>query len=391
MKRDYNSLIQRYSEVVLPRDGAALAAELACCYGAKTVLRARQGEQRWELPGTETDPAGALLAAGLVAGEPCAVELLTRDPHTMLPDPYDRHRDRGDQRGLEEARLRRLPGARGPRGTPMFFRENGQSLDLVDLHAGGTGTIFLVLNGHSFGEGERALLRETPGIVTMGVNNGAHGFRTDLWTCVDDPARFMRSIWEDARICKFVPMSHFDRPVWDHGKGVTGQEAEKSDAAGQAGSYSRERVRDFPNVVGYRRNDAFCPEDWLWEDTVNWGNHQSRGGGRSVMLAALRLIWLLGYRRVCLVGCDFEMASDRRYWFAEGRTDAAVRNNQQSYRLLSRCFTALRPHFDRAGFRVWNCTPGSRLDAFPRMDLDRAVRAARVDTSASTEGMYVTR
>ena len=187
--------------------------------------------------------------------------------------------------------------------------------------------------------------------------------------------------------------------MWDHGEEVAsdgarvmshGEEGTRG-KSGQAGAFSRERVRDFPNVVGYRRNDAFCPEDWLWEDTVNRGNHQSRGGGRSVMLAALRLIWLLGYRRVCLVGCDFAMAADRRYWFPEQRRDAAVRNKQQSYRLLSRCFAALRPHFDAAGLRVWNCTSGSRLEAFPHVDLARALDAVGVDTSASTEGMYVAR
>ena len=77
---------------------------------------------------------------------------------------------------------------------------------------------------------------------------------------------------------KFVPMAHFEKRIWDV----------------KADQPSQERVRDFPNVIGYRRNEAFNAGQWLVEDTINWGNHTKRGGGRSVMLVALRIAFSAG-------------------------------------------------------------------------------------------------
>ncbi|OAI57878.1 hypothetical protein AYO49_06335 [Verrucomicrobiaceae bacterium SCGC AG-212-N21] len=254
----------------------------------------------------------------------------------------------------------------------MFFRENGASVDLVDLYRGRS--VFVVLNGPSFQEVDHSLLRQ-PGIVTFGVNNGAHSFRPNLWACVDDPTRFMNSIWADPCITKFVPMAHFRKPIWDAG----------------AGACSKESVADFPNVVGFRRNEAFEATQWLNEPTINWGNHADRGGGRSVLLAVLRISYLLGFRKVYLLGCDFHMDEASKYWFAEGRTPTAIKNNQNSYRILTRYFEQLAPHFASAGFEVYNCTKDSKLTVFPSMPLEDAIASARVDVSASTEGMYVDR
>lgn len=248
----------------------------------------------------------------------------------------------------------------------FFHKPNGHPVDLVDLYAGGS--LFLVLNGPSFDERQRILLTPRPGIVTMGTNNGAHAYRPDLWTCVDDPRRFMPSIWQDPKIAKFVPMEQFSRPC------STGQ-----------------LVGAMPHVIGYRRNDHFRADWWLWETTFNWGNSKERGGGRSVMLVALRLAWLLGFRRVYLVGCDFDMDSERGYWFPEQRTNQAVANNRNSYRIMQGYFASLRPHFDAAGFQVLNCNPDSKLEAFDHADLRESIirEASRLDLDATTEGMYV--
>jgi hypothetical protein len=78
-----------------------------------------------------------------------------------------------------------------------------------------------------------------PGIVTFGMNNGAHGFRPNLWCCLDAPIRFMQSIWADPTITKFIPLSQFEKPVWDHRR-----QCEPEQMAG-----------DHPNMFGFRRND----------------------------------------------------------------------------------------------------------------------------------------
>ncbi len=94
----------------------------------------------------------------------------------------------------------------------MLFRADHRTVDLADLYRGQT--LFLVLNGASLQDFDFDRLKQ-PGICSMGVNNGAHGFRPQFWTCVDDPTRFLDSIWRDPAILKFVPQGHFDKPIRD--------------------------------------------------------------------------------------------------------------------------------------------------------------------------------
>lgn len=67
--------------------------------------------------------------------------------------------------------------------SPMFFRRNGSPVDLIDLYRGQS--VFLICNGPSFSTIDQGQLKQ-PGILTFGMNNGAHSFRTCFWACVDD-------------------------------------------------------------------------------------------------------------------------------------------------------------------------------------------------------------
>ncbi|MEX2577453.1 MAG: hypothetical protein WD342_00225 [Verrucomicrobiales bacterium] len=336
--------LARYESVCFPRDGAALASVLGV--SGTTGFRVwQEGAVAAELHlGRWTGGDGAALRrllgrAGVVPDEIMDVEVFGS-------------------------------AAAGSRGAGVFVgTAAGGAMAPAGLYAGGT--VFLCLNGPSFDGGTRGLLAERPGVVTFCVNNGGHGFRPDLWTCVDAPDRFMESIWADGRISKFVPVEFFGK-------------SSVRDAPGPL-------VRERPNVWGYGRNDRFRAARFLREPTFNWGNHKSRGGGRSVMLVALRIAWELGFRRVVLVGCDFRMSAEERYWFAEGRTDQAIRNNTTTYGILEGFFAELDPVLREAGLRVVNATPGSGLRAFPTVDLAEEVERAAIDTTDSTEGMYVPR
>jgi len=380
MKEAYNSHIVKVRDLLWARDRFKLAEALDKCSGEHVLLRAEQahlGKKELQCNGSELEEA--LKGLGLDLESSFHAELITRSPTAQAPVLEALHdcegfRDHNDSNSLHWG------GARGDgevlghpvRNAPMFFRDNGMNVDLVDLYRGSS--VFLILNGPSFAEVDHSKLRE-PGILTFGINNGAHAFRPHFWTSVDDPTRFMESIWADPLITKFVPMAHFQKPIWDV----------------QANTVSQRKVKSYPNVIGFRRNEQFLANQWLYEDTINWGNHKNRGGGRSVMLSALRLCFLLGFRRVFLLGCDFHMDTEKRYWFPEERSNAAIRNNTNAYQMLSNYFKELLPHFEEANFEVINCTPNSRLDVFPKWELDKALEQARVDTSATTEGMYVNR
>jgi hypothetical protein len=152
-----------------------------------------------------------------------------------------------------------------------------------------------------------------------------------------------------------------------------------------------------PNVVGIYANTAFNADAFLTEPTVNYGMNDKKvdalgnKGSRSVMLAALKMLYYLGFRTVYIIGADFHMTEEKPYAFDQGKGSAGVSSNNNTYRILDSRFTALQPKFLEAGFTVFNCTPGSRLTAFPYKPFDEAVAETRhqyVTSTLDTKGWY---
>ena len=251
---------------------------------------------------------------------------------------------------------------------PMFFRPNGSPVHLLDIYA--NTSVFLLCNGPSFREVESSLFRKR-GIMTFGLNNGAHEFVPQLWAAVDHPARFARSVWADPTILKFIPLDNAEKPIWD----------------AKAGCYSQEKASSFPNVLCVRRNERFDPFTWLKEETVNCGNDPRFGGPVSVMLFSLRICYLLGFRQVFLVACDFNMRLERPYWFDGTYDQASVEFNNKVYRKLAQLFKLLKPQFDAAGFSVLNTNRKSQLTVFPFTDLNHAICGSSVATPSATRGV----
>ena len=257
---------------------------------------------------------------------------------------------------------------------PMFFTREGSQLNLIGHYRGDSA--FLLCNGPSMIQNDLSLL-DNPGIMTYGMNNGPKTFRPNFWTCVDDPARFLKSIWLDPRISKFIPMGSMEKKIFDN------ETWEMTDV----------KVGECPNVVGYRRNEKFVADRFLFEDSINWGCHKDYGGGRSVMLPALRILFLLGFRKVYLLGCDFTMSEEYTYHFDEQRGKGAVNCNMSTYkRLKDEYFPQLKPFLDAEGFEVYNCNPDSGLKTFPHVSFQDAIKEASSDlgdvTTERTWGMY---
>lgn len=259
---------------------------------------------------------------------------------------------------------RELPKAWG-NCYPFFFTRESATLHLTDMARGGAA--FLIANGPSFAAVPRESLRR---VWTMTLNNGVNSFRSNANCMVDDPTHFSLSTWLDPLILKLVPVAHFEKPLWDN------RLVQEQGAWVQKWERSELKVGDCPNVAGYRRNEKFHAPRWLHEETVNWGNHAKYGGGRSVLLAAIRILYLLGFRRVYLLGVDFEMNPEKKYHFAEERTAASIRGNNATFHKLQGWFTELQPFFLKERFVVKNCNAESRLTAFPFMPFDEAVQEA---------------
>jgi len=282
----------------------------------------------------------------------------------------------GDIAALQAGLKQRKPARSGVR----LYTADFDSMSLCDFYRGKSA--FLMLSGPSLNQIDLAQLNRR-GIVTMAVNNAWSLHRPTLWTCVDDPGRFIDTGWKDPGILKIVPVSHFDKRL----------RVQNPDGSFRASAF---KVRQMPGVLFYRRSDHFDHGRFLKSDTINWGQDgehtDSLGikGKRSVMLAALHLLHYLGFRTVYLLGCDFKMAGDRKYAFDENRSAQAIRHNNILYESLHKRFEALKPHFDQQGFKVINCSPGSELSVFERMEFADAVEAAGAECgkALSTAGWY---
>jgi hypothetical protein len=252
---------------------------------------------------------------------------------------------------------------------PLIFSRHGHNMWFDGMFRGRSA--FLVLGGPSLLRVDYKRL-SCPGVLTLGVNNSVRTVRPTLWTSVDDPANFVKSVWLDPKIMKFVPITHSEKTIFDN----------------VSWKMTDILVGECPNVWFYKRNERFNAKQFLFEDTFNWGDHSELGGARSVMLVAIRLLFYLGVRTVYLVGCDFNMSDSVKYHFSQDRSDGSIRNNNRTYEVLIKRFMALKPIFVKNKFNIFNCSPGSALKVFPFLDFDEAIENSVVETDERTEGLY---
>lgn len=297
---------------------------------------------------------------------------------------------------------------------PMFFTHDHHPLALIDHFKGRTA--FLVAGGPSLSQGQPleflkaikgyglakddeqrdkiqkdcevlAALPQVydleqfydPGIWSITMNNACRVVKSDAWACVDSPSHFILSNWLNPKVMKFIPVCHTQKKLFNNN---TWKETDI-------------RTMDCPNVVYYKRNEHFQHEQFLDEDTINWGCHQKYGGGRSIMFATIRILYLLGFRRVFLVGVDMDMDAKKHYAFAQDRAPSSQRGNNSTYKLMQTRFGLLRPIFEDRGFHVFNCNPNSKLTVFDHMPFDEAVASIiqedllGIDViNERTEGLY---
>lgn len=292
--------------------------------------------------------------------------------------------DKGDEGTLSNL-SRDIGHTRFNATVPFFFNRYGAPVDLVGQYYGAT--CFLVSNGPSLLKHDLERLKR-PGVMIISLNNGAatllkHGIIPHFWTCVDQPCRFVKQIWLNPAIQKFIPVASFVKELWDN-------EAWKplKDTMGVA------TPADCPNVVGYKRNEKFAAHRFMTEASFNWGCHKKWGGCRTVLLPAIRIPYMLGFRKLYLLGVDLNMSPEAKYHFDEGRTDGSIKNNNKTYkRIIEEYGPGIRKEADKLGYKIYNCNPSSALTCFDRADFDEAVDEASASCGPvdfiRTEGMYV--
>jgi hypothetical protein len=78
------------------------------------------------------------------------------------------------------------------------------------------------------------------------------------------------------------------------------------------------------------------------------------------------------------------------YAFDQDRSAESIEAINRAFSVIDACFRELRPYFLQAGLEVDNCTPRSRMTAFPYVPFDSAIQAAiaRMPQRIDTSGMY---
>jgi len=263
-----------------------------------------------------------------------------------------------------------------------FEAFDGQELKINNFYR--DGHCFLLVNGPNLLDYDLDQLSR-PGIMTLGVNNGPSVFRPDLYVMADDNSSFIRSIWLDPKITKFVPSGKKNKKLYHNDKR----------------EWMKTKVKDCPSMVYYERNYKFVPDEFLGADSINWGckahicacGYEAPSGKRpkdktcpscgekrfgyyNIIYLAIGLCHALGFRHVYLLGADFSMSKDHTYAFDQKRHSGSIKNNNAQYIEANRRFDTLRPIFEKKGFHVYNCYKESGLKSFDYKPFDECIKAA---------------
>ena len=301
----------------------------------------------------------------------------TAQPELTRQQQREQRRQRRRKRQQRrEARARQRSGDQFPPATKWltntpFVDVDKRPLHLHNLYRGAA--VFVVLSGLSLLQLDLDRL-DRRGIASIGVNQSPSMWRTNFWTYVDRARKFHDGIWKDPGVLKIIPSRHFGKPLQTK---VDGKFLELTDQSGAA-----IKAKDMPGVIGYDRNAFFDPDKWLSEPSINWGNSK-RSALRNkqprclnVMFAVTKIAYSLGFRRLYLLGCDFFMDDHQPYAFAQTKSAAGVKSNNNCYRIMNDMFGMLKPSFDAAGFQIFNCNAESGFAVFPHVSFDDAVADA---------------
>jgi hypothetical protein len=243
--------------------------------------------------------------------------------------------------------------------------------------------VFLILSGPSLNTMKLSEIRRVKA-QSFGVNNSWGVFEPDFWTHADGPDKFLYSKWKDPNIMKFCPSPMKNRNL-------------RTKSRDGIFMPSEDKPRDCPNTVFYPRNLEFDHVGFLSEDTVNWGNPGDKEcslgykGARSVMLAALKLCYVLGFRTIYLCGADFKMEKEEQnYAFEQDRSSSSVRGNNASYNINKKRLSSLHPLFLEKGMKVYNCNLDSGLKVFPFLPFPEAISRCEslIPSDEGTLGWY---
>ena len=227
----------------------------------------------------------------------------------------------------------------------MFYRFNAWNCRIpVDLDGMYKGGCFLA-GGHPSLQEENLALLNQPGVMVMAMNNTASVLpRCDFWIGADKPLCYSPRILKDPRMMKFSMISR-------------------------------------RNILAHDIDWKFIPNTYFFGTTENWDIHNFLNLNRdfvwwkNTFYIAIQILYRLGFRKVYLVGCKFDIDIEKKQYSYDTTLDNnAVTWNKKTYNTVVKNMIKLKSHFKQKDFQLISCTPGSPLDKhFETMSFNEAV------------------
>lgn len=183
-----------------------------------------------------------------------------------------------------------------------------------------------------------------------------------IWLCMEKPQDQSFFIWENKTIIKIVTQEVYDKGYMQPQGPIT--DLRKS-------LFRMAHISNLKNIYWFKLAQAYKSESYFTEDKIQWGMDSEKKdehgiqGRRSIMLAHFRLLHHLGFKRIYLLGVDFNMQKDKPYAYDRQKAPMAVANNNLLYESLKTRLAALYPLMLENGLEVFNCNPDSELKVFP--------------------------
>ena len=211
--------------------------------------------------------------------------------------------------------------------------------DFSDIY--NDGTAFLIGGGPSLLSQNLKLLN-TPGVVSMALNNAALNVRPLLWCGADNPKCYDYSILADPGITKFTSLTYYNTEV-----------------------YGR-LLREYSNTYFFTlKNDVLWENMFSIPKDLPWFNN--------LFFTAIAILHAMGIRHIVLLGCPF--AIDSKPYAAEIELSShEINQNRLVYSQQREDLIGLKPIFDLYQLKISDATINSSLKGYyDTIALDEAV------------------
>lgn len=234
----------------------------------------------------------------------------------------------------------------------MFFRYEGtrrKAVDLRNLYHGCT--CFLAGSGPQLKEVASDLA--TRRIVIAAMNNAAAVVRPNICVMADEARNYSNGILLDPSIMKFNYLN------------LRNPSRVESEIPGTG-----LLMKNLPNMFFVRGNANTKARAFFLRGSefVWWKN---------VFTLSVQILHHLGFKKVVLVGCGFNITMGQKYAYESDMDKARVAYSQRTYDTQFRQVKSLMPIMKKVGFELVSATPDSKLNALiPYVKLEEALKEA---------------